>query len=157
MMDSRTVWTVLFANASRARRNSPKSEQFLRTRERNHKTTVHYCPTVQRKCFRKVMSFTTQSNHYFSSNSSLLRIELIITSHHRRHLFLNTIALQRHTLKERTPHSDHRLENLTNNTLRGMLVKNLKGTPLAKSVMPLIPMDIIRQNTARLTDNTSQK
>lgn len=37
--------------------------------------------------------------------------------------------------------------------LRGMLVKNLKGTPLAKSVMPLIPMDIIRQNTARLTDD----
>ena len=105
MMDSRTVWTVLFANASRVRRNSPKSEQFLRTRERNHKTTVHYCPTVQRKCFRKVMAFTTQSNHYFSSNSSFIRNELIITSHHRRHLFLNTIALQRHTLKERTPHS----------------------------------------------------
>ena len=41
--------------------------------------------------------------------------------------------------------------------LRGMLVKNLKGTPLAKSVMPLIPMDVIRQNTARLTENTPQK
>ena len=39
------------------------------------------------------MSFTTQSNHYFSSNSSLILIELIITSHHRRHLFLNTIAM----------------------------------------------------------------
>lgn len=34
--------------------------------------------------------------------------------------------------------------------LRGMLVKNLKGTPLAKSVMPLIPMDVIRQNSVRL-------
>ena len=41
--------------------------------------------------------------------------------------------------------------------LRGMLVKNLKGTPLAKSVMPLIPMDVIRQNTARLTENTPQE
>ena len=41
--------------------------------------------------------------------------------------------------------------------LRGMLVKNLKGTPLAKSVLPLIPMDVIRQNTARLTENTPQK
>ncbi|MBR1463491.1 MAG: hypothetical protein IJ604_09000 [Prevotella sp.] len=41
--------------------------------------------------------------------------------------------------------------------LRGMLIKNLKGTPLAKSVMPLIPMDVIRQNTARLTDSTLQK
>ena len=47
--------------------------------------------------------------------------------------------------------------NIVIGALRGMLVKNLKGTPLAKSVMPLIPMDIIRQNTARLTDNTSQK
>lgn len=37
--------------------------------------------------------------------------------------------------------------------LRGMLIKNLKGTPLTKSVMPLIPMSIIRQNTARLVDN----
>ena len=47
--------------------------------------------------------------------------------------------------------------NIVIGALRGMLVKNLKGTPLAKSVMPLIPMDIIRQNTARLTDHTSQK
>ena len=84
-MDSRTVWTVVFANASRVRRNSPKSEQFLRTRERNHKTTVHYCPTVQRKCFRKVMAFTTQSNHYNASNSSFIRNELIITSQRINH------------------------------------------------------------------------
>lgn len=42
--------------------------------------------------------------------------------------------------------------NIVIGALRGMLVKNLKGTPLAKSVMPLIPMDVIRQNTARLTD-----
>ncbi len=42
--------------------------------------------------------------------------------------------------------------NIVIGALRGMLVKNLKGTPLAKSVMPLIPMDIIRQNTARLAD-----
>jgi len=41
--------------------------------------------------------------------------------------------------------------------LRGMLIKNLKGTPLAKSIMPLIPMDVIHQNTARLTDSTTQK
>lgn len=47
--------------------------------------------------------------------------------------------------------------NIVIGALRGMLVKNLKGTPLAKSVMPLIPMDVIRQNTARLTDNKPQK
>lgn len=47
--------------------------------------------------------------------------------------------------------------NIVIGALRGMLIKNLKGTPLAKSVMPLIPMDVIRQNTARLTDNTLQK
>jgi len=46
--------------------------------------------------------------------------------------------------------------NITIGALRGMLVKNLKGTPLAKSVMPLIPMDIIRQNTARLKDDSNQ-
>ena len=45
--------------------------------------------------------------------------------------------------------------NIVIGALRGMLIKNLKGTPLAKSVMPLIPMDIIRQNTARLTDKPS--
>ncbi len=47
--------------------------------------------------------------------------------------------------------------NIVIGALRGMLIKNLKGTPLAKSVMPLIPMDVIRQNTARLTDNSTQK
>lgn len=47
--------------------------------------------------------------------------------------------------------------NIVIGALRGMLIKNLKGTPLAKSVMPLIPMDVIRQNTARLTDSTTQK
>ena len=40
--------------------------------------------------------------------------------------------------------------------LRGMMVKNLKGTPLARSIMPLIPMDVIRQNTSRLTDDKTQ-
>lgn len=47
--------------------------------------------------------------------------------------------------------------NIAIGALRGMFIKNLKGTPLAKSVMPLIPMDVIRQNTARLTDSTQQK
>ena len=47
--------------------------------------------------------------------------------------------------------------NIVIGALRGMLVKNLKGTPLAKSVMPLIPMDVIHQNTARITDSTQQK
>lgn len=47
--------------------------------------------------------------------------------------------------------------NIVIGALRGMLIKNLKGTPLAKSIMPLIPMDVIRQNTARLTDSTTQK
>lgn len=43
--------------------------------------------------------------------------------------------------------------NIVIGALRGMLIKNLKGTPLAKSIMPLIPMNVIRQNTARLTDS----
>lgn len=47
--------------------------------------------------------------------------------------------------------------NIVIGALRGMLIKNLKGTPLSKSVMPLIPMDVIRQNTARLTDKAPQK
>lgn len=47
--------------------------------------------------------------------------------------------------------------NIVIGALRGMLIKNLKGTPLAKSVMPLIPMDIIRQNTARLSNNKPQE
>ena len=47
--------------------------------------------------------------------------------------------------------------NIVIGALRGMLIKNLKGTPLAKSIMPLIPMDVIRQNTARLADSTTQK
>ena len=47
--------------------------------------------------------------------------------------------------------------NIVIGALRGMLIKNLKGTPLAKSVMPLIPMDIIRQNTARLSENKPQE
>ena len=33
--------------------------------------------------------------------------------------------------------------------LRGMLVKNLKSTPLAGCVMPLIPMSIISQNVVK--------
>lgn len=47
--------------------------------------------------------------------------------------------------------------NIVIGALRGMLIKNLKGTPLAKSIMPLIPMDVIHQNTTRLTDSTTQK
>ncbi len=37
--------------------------------------------------------------------------------------------------------------NIAIGALRGMLVKNLKGTPLAGAVLPLIPMDVIRQNS----------
>ena len=46
--------------------------------------------------------------------------------------------------------------NVVIGALRGMLIKNLKGTPLAESVMPLIPMDVIRENTVRLTEAKSQ-
>lgn len=42
--------------------------------------------------------------------------------------------------------------NISIGALRGMLAKNLKGTPLANSVLPLIPMDIIRQNSERLKE-----
>lgn len=42
--------------------------------------------------------------------------------------------------------------SITIGALRGMLVKNLKGTPLARSILPLIPMDVIRQNTASLKE-----
>jgi hypothetical protein len=37
--------------------------------------------------------------------------------------------------------------NIAIGALRGMLVKNFKGTQLSGIVMPLIPMDIIRQNS----------
>lgn len=37
--------------------------------------------------------------------------------------------------------------NIAIGALRGMLVKNLKGTQLSGIVMPLIPMDVIRQNS----------
>lgn len=37
--------------------------------------------------------------------------------------------------------------NIAIGALRGMLVKNLKGTPLAGAILPLISMDVIRQNS----------
>lgn len=37
--------------------------------------------------------------------------------------------------------------------IRGLLVKNLKGTSLAKSVMPLIPMNIISKHYAQNAEN----
>lgn len=37
--------------------------------------------------------------------------------------------------------------NVAIGALRGLLVKNLKGTPLAGTVIPLIPMSVIRQNS----------
>ena len=36
--------------------------------------------------------------------------------------------------------------NITIGALRGMLVKNLKGSPLEGCILPLIPMDIVRNN-----------
>lgn len=33
--------------------------------------------------------------------------------------------------------------------MRGMLVKNLKGTPIEGCVLPLIPMNIIRENAIK--------
>lgn len=36
--------------------------------------------------------------------------------------------------------------NITIGALRGMLVKNLKGTPLEGCILPLIPMNIVRDN-----------
>lgn len=39
--------------------------------------------------------------------------------------------------------------NIVIGALRGMLVKNLKGTPLSGSVMPLIPMDVIHQQAVK--------
>lgn len=35
--------------------------------------------------------------------------------------------------------------------IRGMLVKNLKGTPLDNVVLPLIPMNVIRANSTKRT------
>ena len=60
-MDSRTVWTVVSINASRGRRNCLDFEEFLRTREKSLKTTVHYCPTVHGTP-QTSMSFPPQSN-----------------------------------------------------------------------------------------------
>ena len=39
--------------------------------------------------------------------------------------------------------------NIAIGALRGLLVKNLKGTPLDGCVLPLISMDVIRQNSMR--------
>ena len=37
--------------------------------------------------------------------------------------------------------------NIAIGALRGLLIKNLKGTPLTGTVLPLIPMSVIRQNS----------
>ena len=37
--------------------------------------------------------------------------------------------------------------NITIGALRGIFIKNLKGTPLCRSIIPLIPMELIRQNS----------
>lgn len=47
--------------------------------------------------------------------------------------------------------------NIVIGALRGMLIKNLKGTPLSGSVMPLIPMDIIHQHTIKAITNDKIK
>ena len=42
--------------------------------------------------------------------------------------------------------------NIVIGALRGMLVKNLKGTPLAKTILPLIPMDVIHKQSTLLAE-----
>lgn len=44
--------------------------------------------------------------------------------------------------------------NIAIGALRGMLVKNLKGTQLSGIVLPLIPMDVIRQNSTRANNSS---
>lgn len=39
--------------------------------------------------------------------------------------------------------------NVTIGAIRGMMVKNFRGTPLDGCVLPLIPMQIIRKNTTQ--------
>lgn len=39
--------------------------------------------------------------------------------------------------------------NVSIGALRGMLIKNLKGSPLEGKVLPLIPMDMIRKNATK--------
>ena len=46
--------------------------------------------------------------------------------------------------------------NIVIGAIRGLLIKNLKGTYLAKSVLPLIPMSVIRQNTSRISENVAK-
>jgi hypothetical protein len=71
--------------------------------------------------------------------------------------FDKVIQMKEGGFRTTEPHLIDTFVNIVIGALRGMFVKNLKGTPLAKSVMPLIPMDVIRQNTARIADNTSRK
>ncbi len=71
--------------------------------------------------------------------------------------FDKVIQIKEGGFRTTEPHLIDTFVNIVIGALRGMLIKNLKGTPLAKSVMPLIPMDVIRQNTSRLTDNKPQK
>lgn len=39
--------------------------------------------------------------------------------------------------------------NVSIGALRGMFIKNLKGSPLEGKVLPLIPMDVIRENATK--------
>lgn len=71
--------------------------------------------------------------------------------------FSKVIMLREDGFKTTEPLLIDTFVNIVIGALRGMLVKNLKGTPLAKSVMPLIPMDVIRQNTARLAENEQKR
>lgn len=69
--------------------------------------------------------------------------------------FDKVVQIQENGFRTTEPQLINTFISVALGALRGMLVKNLKSTPLAGCVMPLIPMSIISQNVAK-PDN-SQK
>lgn len=52
-------------------------------------------------------------------------------------------------IKVKEPNLIDTFINVAIGAMRGMLVKNLKGTPIEGCVLPLIPMNIIRENVIK--------
>lgn len=69
--------------------------------------------------------------------------------------FNQVVQVQENGFKTTEPQLINTFISVAIGALRGMLVKNLKSTPLAGCVMPLIPMSVISQNVAQL--NKSQE
>lgn len=86
------------------------------------------------------------------SNSNLILAEEQIYAIFKIEPFEKAILMTENGFRTTIPQLIDTFISIVIGAIRGMLVKNLKGTPLAKSVMPLIPMDVIHKNTAQLSE-----